>query len=78
MSWRHRAACRGLPVDLFHPAPGEHRTTAEARAVCARCPVRQPCLATALADPTLHGVWGGTTGQERKRLRRAERVPRSA
>ena len=43
----------------------------ELRELCARCPVRQECLAVALADPDLQGLWGGTNDQERRQLRRA-------
>lgn len=45
-----------------------------AKLVCQKCPVRQPCLEEALANPGLQGVWGGTTGNERRRLRREARV----
>ena len=37
--WMAEAACRGLDVQLFFPERGE--LTDQARAVCARCPVRQ-------------------------------------
>lgn len=45
------------------------RYTAFARALCARCPLGEPCLAYALAV-TVDGVWAGTTRAERVRLRR--------
>lgn len=67
-SWRSRAACRGMEVDLFFPvgrtgeAVGE---IARAKAICARCPVRRQCLAFALASGQHHGVWGGTSEDER-------------
>lgn len=65
-SWAARAACRahpGLPWD-------GRLATAEMRAVCRACPVTGPCLAEALADPGVAGVWAGTTAAERARLRR--------
>jgi WhiB family redox-sensing transcriptional regulator len=40
------------------------------RALCEGCAVRQECLAVALADPDLVGLWGNTTDAERRELRR--------
>ena len=62
-----RAQCRGEDRDLFFPSVGTPST--KARVICSTCPVRQECLAFALADSELIGVWGGTTTQERKKLR---------
>jgi len=39
---------------------------ARAKAVCASCLVRQPCLEFALATHQVHGVWGGLTEEERR------------
>jgi WhiB family redox-sensing transcriptional regulator len=79
--WRDAAACRDLDPDLFFPpgtghgAPGQ---VAEAKLVCMRCPVLAPCLRWALAAEAQYGIWGGTTEDERLRLRiRAERPGRS-
>ena len=33
--------------------------------------MREECLATAMANPDLAGLWGGTSELERKQLRRA-------
>jgi WhiB family redox-sensing transcriptional regulator len=60
-------ACRPEDDHLFFGV-----TIAEingAKAICARCPVRAGCLRIALADPSLEGVWGGTTGGERAVIR---------
>jgi WhiB family redox-sensing transcriptional regulator len=65
--WRDRAACRGTDPGLFFPERGEPADPA--RQVCARCPVRQPCLACALDNGITHGVWGGLTERERRVLR---------
>lgn len=45
------------------------------RAVCARCAVREPCLAYAVENMIDHGVWGGTSPQERRRMRRNASPP---
>ena len=52
---------------MFFPSVGASST--KAREICSACPVRQECLDFAMADNELTGVWGGTTTQERKRLR---------
>jgi WhiB family transcriptional regulator, redox-sensing transcriptional regulator len=74
--WRHRAACRDHDPELFFPVtdvgPGA-RQTAEAKAVCARCPVREHCLRYALDNGLDHGIFGGTTERERRTLTRRAR-----
>lgn len=74
VSWRAHGACRRpeIPSWLFFPARGDMETVQRAKAVCAGCPVAEQCLEFALLlnEP---GVWGGTTGRERRELRK-ERV----
>lgn len=62
------AACAGLDPNLMFPERGE--STAEAKAVCAGCLVRAECLEFALVEVIKHGLWGGTSERERRRLRR--------
>ena len=64
--WRELAACRGTDLGLFFPERGE--SAEPARRVCARCPVREPCLDYAVTNRIVHGVWGGLTGRERRAL----------
>ena len=46
----------------------------QAKAICAGCQVTQRCLAFALETHQVHGVWGGTSPEERQLLwRRAAR-----
>jgi WhiB family transcriptional regulator, redox-sensing transcriptional regulator len=78
--WRDHAACSGLDPDLFFPVStsGASLTEIEAvRRVCQRCPVMTPCLRWALDLGQVSGIWGGTTEEERRALRRspAEPVP---
>jgi WhiB family redox-sensing transcriptional regulator len=68
-AWQASAACRGMGVDLFFPKLGDVNP---ARAICARCEVRQECLDYIMAaESGAPGVWGGTTGLDRRRLKRA-------
>jgi WhiB family redox-sensing transcriptional regulator len=74
--WWRSAACRETDPELFFPVaalgPGAGEV-AEAKAVCAACRVRRQCLQYALATHQLHGVWGGTTEDERQLHVRRER-----
>jgi hypothetical protein len=59
-AWRARARCRdgaGSLVELFFSE--QLGDIARAKAFCQECPVREPCLATALARREPWGVWGG-------------------
>jgi WhiB family redox-sensing transcriptional regulator len=72
--WRDHAACRDTTPDLFFPVgttgPALEQI-AEAKAVCLQCPAQQPCLEFALVTNQDSGVWGGTSEEERRKLRRA-------
>ena len=67
--WWKSAACQDADPELFFPVsavgPGRE-DIARAKAVCASCLVRQPCLEFALATHQVHGVWGGLTEEERR------------
>jgi WhiB family transcriptional regulator, redox-sensing transcriptional regulator len=73
-SWRLAAACRPTDPELFFP-PSEsgkaREQIAEAKAICAGCPVRRQCLEFALRTRQTHGIWGGLTELERRPGRRA-------
>jgi WhiB family redox-sensing transcriptional regulator len=80
-TWRESAACRQTDPELFFPIGQAGPAAAEiqqAKAVCARCPVRQPCLAYALATRQEYGIWGGCDENERRLLRQQRRESRSA
>lgn len=66
--WRQQAACRGADTSVFFPDSDEDARAA--KAICATCAVREPCLAFALANRQEQGVWGGLTETERRRVRR--------
>ena len=68
LDWQNRGLCLGTDPDKFFPAQGESQ--APAKAICAQCPVKRECLEYALARPEQHGIWGGLSERERKRLRR--------
>lgn len=66
IDWQMDAACSGTDVEVFYPEKGE--SPKPAKRICRRCPVRADCLEYAIDDP--HGVWGGTSDRERRRLRK--------
>jgi WhiB family redox-sensing transcriptional regulator len=70
-AWRDQAACRGVDPNVFVPRVENDVTTEAALRLCAGCPVREPCLAFAMGDDRLVGVFGGTTTRERRELRAA-------
>ena len=76
VNWRSLAACLSADPDLFFPisstGPAE-RQIARAKVICAGCPVRRECLEFAVTHDQTHGIWGGTTPQDRQRDRRRRR-----
>jgi WhiB family transcriptional regulator, redox-sensing transcriptional regulator len=69
--WQRRGACRNHG-ELFYEdgdtAWPRARREAWARALCGRCPVRARCAAQALRRREPHGIWGGFTELDRRRL----------
>ena len=76
--WRDRAECKDDPTpDLWFVTPSDRHGIAAAKAICRRCPVAAECLAEAMANPSIVGVWGGTTENQRAKIRaRAPRQPK--
>jgi WhiB family transcriptional regulator, redox-sensing transcriptional regulator len=70
--WTEHAACLGASPELFFPisvtGPALEQAST-AKSVCDRCPVRPECLDWALRAGEAHGIWGGTTPEERRYLR---------
>jgi WhiB family redox-sensing transcriptional regulator len=74
--WRAAGACTTADPDLFFPfATGAvaAKQANQARRICMGCSVRAECLQFALDVGEAHGVWGGTTPEERQRERRRDR-----
>jgi WhiB family redox-sensing transcriptional regulator len=71
--WVVDALCAsGEPEDWFpdtRRGPPTRATSKLARTLCHGCPVQRECFEYALTfGPTLEGVWGGTTAEERRAL----------
>jgi WhiB family transcriptional regulator, redox-sensing transcriptional regulator len=76
-TWRLDAACDGMDTLIFFPI-GETGPAAPqvklAKTICASCPVREECLEFAIATIQNDGIWGGTTEDERRLIKRARRA----
>jgi WhiB family transcriptional regulator, redox-sensing transcriptional regulator len=70
-----RSACHGADTELFFPIAETGLALEQinsAKAVCGRCAVCADCLSYALATMQ-HGIWGGTTDDERAAMRASRR-----
>jgi WhiB family transcriptional regulator, redox-sensing transcriptional regulator len=73
-AWQVKAACRGPQAAVFFPPASFERKDEKvererrAKEICGNCAVRKPCLAYALRIREPHGIWGGLSEGERKRV----------
>ena len=67
LDWQKKALCAQTDPELFHPEKGG--STRDAKKVCGACDVRSQCLESALENDERHGIWGGLSERERRRLR---------
>lgn len=72
LGWRDAARCEGMDPERFFPRKSDEQK--ETIKFCLGCPVRLDCLKYALDTPVDYGIWGGTTQEERKQLRRKRRA----
>lgn len=68
-AWMDRALRAEVDPDLFFPGKGDWAQAFRAKVVCRSCDVKELCLAYAVQNQEMHGIWGGTTAEQRKRLR---------
>ena len=77
IDWRTNAACRDTDPELFFPigttGPAVDQIES-AKEVCVGCLARGDCLDFAIATNQDSGVWGGTTEDERRTIRRKLRA----
>lgn len=75
-TWMAKGRCSELPPAMFFPSDGVGVEIA--RRLCADCPVKEPCLEYALAERIDHGVWGGASERERRRILKRRRLEAQA
>lgn len=71
LGWQDLSLCVQTDPDIFFPEKGG--STAPAMSVCNACPVRQQCLDYAIENDIRHGIWGGTSDNDRRRIARERR-----
>lgn len=70
-AWMAQGNCRNYPPATFFPSDGVG--VDRARAICKGCPVADTCLEYALEERIEHGVWGGCSERERRRILKRRR-----
>jgi WhiB family redox-sensing transcriptional regulator len=75
-AWMQEGHCRYYPPGAFFPSDGVGVDAA--RQICAECPVKAECLEYALENRIDHGVWGGCSERERRRIQRRRRQEAAA
>ncbi|CAB4542895.1 unannotated protein [freshwater metagenome] len=72
-TWRDEAVCRETDPDLFFPIGTTGQALLQidrAKQVCNECTVQVSCLEFALETNQDSGIWGGTSEEERRDIRR--------
>ena len=80
-TWRNDAICRDTDPDLFFPIGTTGQALLQidrAKQVCDECPVKVKCLEFALETNQDSGIWGGTSEEERRDIRRQIAARRKA
>jgi WhiB family transcriptional regulator, redox-sensing transcriptional regulator len=70
--WMAEGLCRNYPPAAFFPSDGVG--VDRARKICGGCAVADACLEYALDNRIDHGVWGGTSERERRRILKRRRL----
>ena len=70
-NWMARGLCANQPPETFFPSDGVGVEIA--KRICAKCPEKEPCLEYALTNRIDHGVWGGCSERQRRRILKARR-----
>ena len=70
-AWMAEGNCRLHPPATFFPSDGVG--VDRARKICRDCPVMGQCLEYALEERIDHGVWGGCSERERRRILKRRR-----
>ena len=67
--WTEYALCKGLDPDwFFGDDRGNSPFVTRAKKICHDCPAKDECLTLALDTGERHGIWGGMTVGQRRRL----------
>ena len=75
-NWMAEGNCASREPSTFFPSDGVGVEVA--RRICSDCPVKEPCLEYALTNRIDHGVWGGCSERERRRIIRSRQADAAA
>jgi WhiB family redox-sensing transcriptional regulator len=64
--WLEFALCAETDINAWFPSKGGR--TSQAKELCFKCEVREQCLAAALTEPLQHGIRGGMSPRQRRKL----------
>jgi WhiB family redox-sensing transcriptional regulator len=70
--WMQQAHCKETETRVFfiyREDKDQRQRREHAYEICRWCPVKADCLEYAIVNNEI-GIWGGTTDQERRRMRR--------
>jgi WhiB family redox-sensing transcriptional regulator len=70
--WMAGGNCRLEPPSTFFPSDGVGVEVA--KRICEDCAVKAPCLEYALRNRIDHGVWGGASERQRRRILKKRKV----
>jgi WhiB family redox-sensing transcriptional regulator len=71
-TWMAEGRCADASPDTFFPSDG--LGVMAAKLICADCPVAASCLEYALHHRVEHGVWGGCSERQRRRILKERRL----
>ncbi len=71
-TWMSHGNCAHRDPSMFFPSDGVGVEIA--RTACEGCPVKTQCLEYAIAERIDHGVWGGCSERERRRIIRSRQT----
>ena len=74
-NWMDQGLCKEVGSDYFfyedmERGPEKERRIEQALAICSDCPVKKTCLKFALDTDQMYGIWGGTTQEQRAKMKK--------
>jgi WhiB family redox-sensing transcriptional regulator len=67
-NWTEDAVCARTDPEAFFPEKGGSNRTG--KALCDTCPAKAPCLQWALDHNEQYGIFGGTSREDRQKMKR--------
>jgi WhiB family redox-sensing transcriptional regulator len=70
--------CAKVDPEVFFPESSDRASVEAAKAICNKCHFIEPCLKSVIWEPSVEGIWGGTTPRQRETMRSRLRRMQSA